>query len=125
MLKQKRGAELSFNIIIIVIILVIVLVIVAAFFTGSFTKLVEQITRAGPDNLQNSLSECRSSCQLAQTYETENQKSKSRYCRANWHFDVDDDGNLEKDGDDLREYHCWEFPIEESCPGVENECPRA
>ena len=121
---NKKGAELSFNIIIIVILLIIVLVVVAAFFTGSFTKLQARINQEGPDNLINVIGDCKSKCGLAGTYDTENQRKKSGYCTSTWHFDTDKDGKVEKVGDEQKEFHCWDYPIEETCPGVEKDCER-
>lgn len=122
MRMHKKGAELSFNLIIIVILLVIVLVVVAAFFTGAFAKLKDRINRVGSDNLDTALQDCRSKCALAQTFESENQRVKSGYCRSTWHLDADGDGNPDREGDDLRDYRCWEYPIEEDCAGVRADC---
>lgn len=119
---HKKGAELSFNLIIVVILLVIVLVLVAAFFTGAFTKLTARINKYSVDDVETALRDCRSKCAIAQNYETENQRVKSGYCRSSWNFDADGDGNADKEGEDLREYHCWEYPIEEDCAGVRADC---
>ncbi len=121
---RKKGVELSFNIIIILIILVIVLVIIAAFFTGAFSKLIVRLNQVDADNIDNAISDCRSKCLRAQNYESVNQKTKSGYCRSTWKFDVDKDGQLDEEGDDFKQYNCWEYPIEESCTGVENYCDK-
>ncbi|HLC62795.1 MAG TPA: hypothetical protein VJJ21_00580 [Candidatus Nanoarchaeia archaeon] len=119
---NKKGAELSFNIIIILIILVVVLVILVAFFTGSFAKLLDRINKVSSDNLDTAISDCSSKCGSAQTYTTQNAREKSAYCRASWKLDADGDGIIDKDGDSLKEYRCWEFPIEEDCAGVRKDC---
>jgi len=116
---NKKGAELSFNIIIVVIILVIVLVLITAFFTGTFTKLSNQIKQKAPDNLVTAVQTCEANCELARTYDSENAQRKSSYCRDTWRFDTDNDGLLDKEGEDLKEYHCSGFPIDALCPGVE------
>ena len=123
MIMNKKGAELSFNIVIILIILVVVLVILVAFFTGSFAKLLERINKVNADNLNTAISDCSSKCASAQVYATtQNAREKSEYCRATWRLDADGDGKTDTDGDSLREYKCWEFPIEEDCPGVKKDC---
>ena len=122
---NKKGVELSFNIIVILIILVIVLVIIAAFFTGAFSKLLERLNQVNADSLSIAVSDCNSKCKLAQTYDTTNAKKKSGYCKNTWRFDVDEDGQVDKVGDDFREYHCWEVPIEEDCTGVRQHCGEA
>jgi len=119
---NKKGAELSFNLIIIVILLVIVLVLVAAFFSGAFAKLTAKINKVGADNVETAISDCRSKCAIAQNYESENQRVKSGYCTSSWRLDADGDGNADKEGDDLKQYHCWEYPLEEDCPGVRADC---
>lgn len=116
---NKKGAELSFNIIIVVIILVIVLVVIVGFFTGAFAKLSEQIKQKAPDNLVTAVQTCETNCELARTYDSENAQRKSSYCRDTWNFDADGDKLLDKEGDDLKEFHCKDYPIDVLCPGVE------
>ena len=65
MRKNKRGAELSMNVIIIAILVVLVLVIVAVFFTGGFTTLSSKIKNLfQPEviDLQTAVTKCNGYC---------------------------------------------------------------
>ncbi|MEK6933024.1 MAG: hypothetical protein AABW56_04510 [Nanoarchaeota archaeon] len=121
---DKKGAELSFNVIIIAILVILVLVIVGAFFAGSFSNLVKILTGQGIDSVDAASNACSSKCLTAQNYGTQKAKETSSYCRSAWNFDTDGDGNVEKDAEgNLRKYHCYESPIGQSCPGVQEFCP--
>ncbi|HLC57327.1 MAG TPA: hypothetical protein VJH95_02025 [Candidatus Nanoarchaeia archaeon] len=119
---NKKGAELSFSVIIIVIILVVVLVAVSLFFTGSFTKLKEMLWGVSPNNLENAAKLCDSNCVVAQSYGDADLKATSSYCSSTYSLDADEDGKIDKEGDEVKKYRCWMFPIERDCPGVRQNC---
>ena len=130
LLKDKRGAELSMNVVIIAILVVIVLVIVAFFFTGGFAKISETIrgifNPSIPDDLQIAQQTCSQNCELAQAYEQDSLKQTSNYCKKTYKLDADGDGKADSDSEgNLRKYHCWEAPASQICPGVYNLCPEA
>ena len=113
---DKRGVELSMNIIIIAIILILVLVVLVGFFIGGFTGLVDRIGRVAPDNIETSVQDCESKCLLAQTFTSDNAKEKSSYCRTEVKFDSDGDNKA----DEL--HHCWSNDLDVICPGIEELC---
>lgn len=109
---NKKGAELSFNVIIIAILVILVLVIVAAFFAGGTAKLFQGIREiftgsiAGTDrNLAEQ--NCNSYC--AQSLNLQN-PAKSAYCTRGVNIDSDGDGEADytKDGDKktYKKYYC-------------------
>src|SRR3989344_1695953 len=118
---DKKGVELSFNVIIIAIIVLLVLVLVGSFFVGGFTKLFDIIFGVGPDSISTASTTCSSQCNVAQTSDDVTKKN-SQYCRKTWKFDVNpEDGALDKDIEgNLRKYHCYEPPISVSCTGVQD-----
>ena len=97
MIKGKKGAELSINVIIISILVILVLVIVAAFFTGGASKLFSTVrdiftgTTAGADR---ALAEQNCNLYCSQSASLQN-PSKSAYC-TKW-FNIDSDGDGEAD----------------------------
>ncbi len=109
---NKRGAELSINVIIISILVILVLVIVAAFFTGGSAKLFSAVkdifsgTTAGTDR---ALAE--QNCQLycSQSSSLQN-PSNSAYCTKFFKIDADGDGEADytKEGDIkvYKKYYC-------------------
>lgn len=114
--KDKKGAELSMNVIVIVIILVIVLVVLVAFFLGGFSQLTERIRSIGPDNKDAAIQDCQTKCQIAQSLSGDNAISRSSYCRKTVNVDSDGDGKVD------RRDHCWSGEIGETCPGVTTIC---
>jgi len=114
--KDKKGVELSMNVIVIVIILVIVLVVLVAFFLGGFSQLTERIQSIGPDNKDAAIQDCQSKCLVAQNLQGDNAISRSSYCRKTVNVDSDGDGKVD------RKDHCWSGEIGETCPGVTNIC---
>lgn len=116
--KDKKGAELSMNVIIIVIILVIVLVVMVSFFYGGFGSLTDRIRQVGPDTKDVAVADCKSKCQLAQGSEGDNAKEKSSYCRKLVNVDSNLDGKVDQ------KHRCWSNEIGEQCPGVTSICER-
>ncbi len=120
---DKRGAEISFNVIIIAILVILVLVIVGYFFTTGAARLFGQLGGTAPDDKDVAVTSCVSKCQLAQQFSTENQKAKSSYCLTTWKLDANNDGKIDVDtNNELIRYHCWESPISETCPSVQELC---
>ena len=71
---DKKGAELSVNVVIIAILAILVLVVVAFIFTGGaskFTETVRNILNPVPkgSDVSFAVSECKTKCALAQTLE--------------------------------------------------------
>ena len=122
-LKDKKGAELSMNVIVISILVILVLVIVATFFVGGFNNLVKIFTDTAPDDLESAIQSCEGHClRISIGTATDNAKKKSSYCRNTWNFDRDGDGKLDSIDGKKKEFHCWGEPIGTDCPGVENHC---
>ena len=121
---NKKGAELSFNVIIIAILVILVLVVIGSFFLGGFGKLADILFGQSPDRVDIASQTCSSNCLLAQSYENQKSKETSSYCRKSFRFDADDDGNVDKDAEgSIRKYRCYESPVSQSCPGVQEFCP--
>ncbi|MBS3134852.1 hypothetical protein J4406_00560 [Candidatus Woesearchaeota archaeon] len=113
---NKKGVELSMNVIIISILVILVLLVLAFFFLGGTSNLFQKIQSIGPDNLETAARDCASKCQLAQTYSSDNLKIKSGYCSTTYNVDSDGDGVSDK------KHHCWSDTIGENCPGVKDFC---
>ena len=120
---NKKGVELSFNVIIIAILVILVLVIVGAFFVGGVTKLFDLIFGVGPDDVSTASIVCSTQCNLAQSLDDASRKN-SGYCRKTWKFDFSpQDGVIDKDIEGgIKRYQCYETPISQSCPGVQDFC---
>ena len=112
---NKKGAELSMNVIIISILVILVLVVLAAFFLGGSSNLFSKIQQVAPDNLDLAVSDCQSKCQLAQT-QAESFRKSSSYCRKEISVDTDDDEIANQ------MHRCWSSEINVPCPGVSNLC---
>ena len=113
---DKRGVELSMNIIIISIILILVLVVLAAFFITGFGGLAERIGRVAPDNLETATQNCQSKCLLAQALSGDVVIKNSGYCRTT--IKIDSDGDSIAD----QVHHCWSSTIGINCEGVKEIC---
>lgn len=126
---NKKGAELSFNVIIIAILVIVVLVAVVAFFLGGFGKLIDVIFPQSITSVEAATTACSNSCSLAQTYETDIQKKNSGYCTKTFVLDTNGDGKADVDLDGtLKKYHCNEEsgpnPLSVTCADVEDKCLR-
>ncbi|MEK6835848.1 MAG: hypothetical protein AABX55_02385 [Nanoarchaeota archaeon] len=120
---DKKGVELSFNVIIIAILVILVLVIVGYFFTTGAAGLFKLFGGLAPDDRDVAVTSCSSKCQLAQQFGTENQKASSSYCRNTWKIDTNNDGKIDTDAEgNVIKYHCWDNAIGETCPGVQEFC---
>ena len=113
---NKRGAELSMNVIIISILVILVLLVLAFFFLGGTSNLFSKIQSVGPDNLETAARDCTSKCQLAATYTTDALKVRSGYCSTTYSVDSDGDGVADK------KHHCWSDTLGINCPGVQDFC---
>jgi len=113
---NKKGAELSMNVIVISILVILVLVILAAFFIGGTSNLFNKISGVAPDNLEIAVSNCQSKCQLAQTFEGDVAIGSSSYCRLEIDVDTNDDNIADQ------KHHCWSSEINIQCPGVSTVC---
>jgi hypothetical protein len=94
---NKRGAELSINVIIIAILVIIVLVIVAAFFTGGSSKLfknIKEIFGGATAGTDRSFAESNCNLYCSQAAELQN-PSKSPYCTKYFEIDENSDGEAE------------------------------
>jgi len=110
---NKKGAELSMNVIIISILVILVLVVLSFFFLGGTSTLFEKIQSVGPDNLDTAKSDCRSKCQFAGSL---NIKDDSSYCRTTYKVDTNEDGISDE------KHHCWSNIVNIDCPGVQEIC---
>jgi len=113
---NKKGVELSMNVIIISILVILVLVVLSFFFLGGTSNLFKKIQSVGLDDLETAARDCTSKCQLAQTSSSDELKEKSSYCSAVYSGDSNGDEIADK------KYHCWSNTIGINCPGVEDFC---
>ncbi len=116
---DKRGAELSMNVVIIAIIGVLVLVVVALVFTGNIattTARFREILGIGTSGQSVDFvkQQCELACENAKISDT---PRDSRYCKNL--FDV-------KEGDTIRQYSCWSragySSVGVGCAGVDDKC---
>ena len=110
---NKKGVELSFNVIIISILVILVLVVLAFFFLGGTSNLFNKIQGVGPDNLDIARSDCTSKCQFATSISL---KGESSYCRVTYNVDTNNDKIADE------KHHCWSDTVGILCPGVQEVC---
>ena len=113
---NKKGVELSMNVIIISILVILVLLVLAFFFLGGTSNLFQKIQSVGPDNLETAVRDCTSKCELAQTYSTTVLKGKSGYCSTTYKIDGNNDGVADE------KHHCWSDTLGVDCPGIKDLC---
>jgi flagellar basal body-associated protein FliL len=118
---NKKGAELSMNVIVISILVILVLVIVAAFFMFGMTGLGQKIQSifgigvAGTD-LSLAQQSCEQYCTRAKTLNENNIKS-SPYCTQTFAIDKGEGIEKDADGKPIR-YSCGESVKTENNLGV-------
>lgn len=110
---NKKGVELSMNVIIISILVILVLVVLAFFFLGGTSNLFNKIQGVGPDNLDIARSDCTSKCQFATSISL---KGESSYCRVTYNVDTNNDKIADE------KHHCWSDTVGIKCPGVQEIC---
>ena len=100
---NKKGAELSMNVIIITILVVLVLVVVAVFFTGGMSSLTKRIAAVFTGQLTD-LSEATASCNsYCLRYQEANSNNNdiveaamiSNFCIKRFNVDLNADGKLD------------------------------
>ena len=93
-------AELPVNVIIIAILVVLVLVIVAAFFTGSFSQIVQKIKGATSGiTMDEAVLKCQTLCNNYQN--TQSDRAKRAFCTAKYNVDLNANGKIDPDEKDL------------------------
>jgi flagellar basal body-associated protein FliL len=123
---NKKGAELSFNIIIIAILVLLVLVLVGYFFTSGFAGLSNLFRGLTPDDKDVAVTSCTAKCQTAQQFSTDAQKASSSYCKTTWKLDTNGDGKADYDSENkIVKYHCYDSAINVGCADIEDKCVRA
>lgn len=118
-MMDKRGAELSMNVVIIAIIGVLVLVVVALVFTSNVATTTQKMREflglgTSGQSIEFVKDQCRLACENAKLSDT---PKDSRYCKNL--FDV-------KEGDSVKQYSCWNRAgysgVGVGCPGVDDKC---
>lgn len=117
MIKNKKGAELSLNVIIISIIVIVVLVVVIAVFLKGINVFQLGTDAATPDRISSFTNSCSSNCQLAQNFDTRVSKEASAYCRETIKIDTNNDGIA-----DIKA-HCNSQYINVECPSIQCKTP--
>ena len=123
-MRNKRGVELSMNVIIIAILVILVLIVVSIFFLGGISNITEKIrdifggTVRGTD-IPLAVESCKNKCNLAQQT-----NSESVYCGATFKIDNNADGYADYTTDDngkrvYEKFYCDVSPINTPCPGIE------
>lgn len=96
-IRNKKGVELSMNVIIIAILVILVLVIVAVFFTGGVSSLISRIKGiVGTQTIGTSqaILACNNYCSSYDT--TKNSVYKNNFCGGE-KFDIDTNGDNKVD----------------------------
>lgn len=99
---NKKGAELSMNIIIITILVVIVLVIMAVFFTGgmaSLTKKISNIFSGQLTDIAEASTKCNAYCANYQNQKSDIIQSTmvTNFCTNEFSVDLNGDGKITSD----------------------------
>src|SRR3989344_5998893 len=106
---NKKGVELSMNVIIITILVVLVLVVVAVFFTGGMSSLTQRISSVFTGQLtgwSEAKASCESFCSNYQLAVSSNndiitKKMKQNFCTNKFNVDLNGNGKLDGDEKDL------------------------
>jgi len=96
MRKNKKGAELSMNVVIITILAVLVLVVVAIVFTGNMGVLVSKIKglfQSQGIDAQKAVADCYGFCNSYRTTGIDNFKDSFCNENENTNFDIDTNGD--------------------------------
>jgi hypothetical protein len=115
--QDKKGAELSLNVVIIAILAILVLVVVAFILTGGaskFTDTVKRVINPVPkaNDLNFAVSECKTLCSVASTLED---PTASDYCRKSITYQyTEEDGTVV---DEPVTEKCWTAEAGDS-PGL-------
>lgn len=113
---NKKGAELSMNVIVITILVILVLVIVALIFTGGMTTLSNRIKRffqGSAIDIQTAVVDCNNICTSHQAAPLD--EYIEQFCGgALFNIDTDGDGTIDKSDQTCIDLHV-------SCPTI--TCP--
>ena len=108
---NKRGAELSFNMIIIAVLGLLVLVVLGALFLGKLSGVTDSTNKVFSP-LSVAQAGCSTNCN------SDKLTGSKSYCSAEYSLDADSDGKIDMDGDQVKKYKCNEAPISSICPEV-------
>ncbi len=112
MMKNKKGAELSMNLVIIGVILIIVLLVAATFFLGGTSNVWQRVKDVFGGAAGNDRAYVEQTCQqYCITAQSSVNPQNSAYCTKG--FDI-----IDVEGEDLK---CWGNEINVPCSGV--SCP--
>lgn len=100
---NKKGAELSMNVIIITILVVLVLVVVAVFFTGGMSSLTQRISgifTGQLTDLSQATASCNSYCLRYQEANSNNNniialQMQTNFCTNKFNVDLNANGKLD------------------------------
>jgi len=97
-MKDKRGAELSMNVIIIAIIVIIVLVVVVLFFTGGMASLTGKIKSIfGTQTIETSEAQLRCNTYCSNYESTQRNVYLDNFCgKETFDIDTNADGKVDK-----------------------------
>jgi len=114
---NKKGVELSMNVIIIAILAILVLVILALFFTGGIKSLFTKITSLYSGQLTDVSSKIASCNAICNTYSvTKSQIYVDKYCSEGSPVDLNGDGTIETSEKGVI---CDRRELGVSCPAIE------
>ena len=99
MFRDKQGAELSVNVVIIAILAILVLVIVAFILTGGASKFADTVRRIispvpKASDLSFAISECKTLCSVGGTLQN---PKESGYCKKRIDYRYTDDDQTEQE----------------------------
>jgi len=115
LLGNKRGVELSMNVIIIAILVILVLVILAVFFTGGISNLFNKIKLlygAQLTDVSTKIASCNALCQQYTT--TGSPLYKDRFCQGT-KVDISGDGAIKGDEENI---NCMDPNINVQCSEI-------
>ena len=133
MIKNKRGATLTLNTIIVAILVIVVLVVLVGFFLFGFKGLSDQVKKVffgvltGTDRTL-AMQNCEQYCDQAEQLKDINLiKTVSAYCNKFFYIDDDGDGEAEFRGQDkdkvYLKYYCWPDASGNDMESLNVACP--
>jgi len=133
MIKNKRGATLTLNTIIVAILVIVVLVVLVGFFLFGFQGLSDQVKKVffgvttGTDRTL-AMQNCEQYCDQAEQLKDANLiKTVSAYCNKFFYIDDDGDGEAEFVGQDKNKkymkFYCWPSASGNDVESLNVPCP--
>jgi len=117
-MRNKKGAELSLNVVVITILVVLVLAIVVVIFSGGMGSLYGRMTdifKSQPIDKATQLTKCNGYCSNFELSGGKGEDYVIAFCNTLYSVDYNGDGTL--DETEKKQYDCLDLGA--SCPSIE------